>query len=914
MSVAAASGLQQDLLWAKALAEDPEQFHPLHCHLIDVAEVVGAMWRDVFPAALRKTLSNATGLPEPDTARWLAFWAGLHDIGKASPGFQALSTARAEALKAAGLPVGSSSHIHHGVITARVLPDLFARSAPGGHALRPEVVASLALAVGGHHGIFPAVQDVGPAALGGPLWDAARKQVFVSLAEVELVSNLDLPRGLSAQDHRFFMLLAGITSVADWIGSAAEHFPYEPQAPEPSVYASEAAGRAAAALKELGWTQWHPLAETVQFDELLAWATPGDEKPSPRPMQRAVVAEAEKLPAPGLVLIEAPMGEGKTEAAFYLADCWNTRLQQRGCYLALPTQATANAMFRRFVDNYLHPRYEGMVTDVHLLHGQAALSVDYQQLRDLARTYDVDENDTAAASAVVAHEWFAQRKRGLLGPFAVGTIDQALLAALQTKHAFVRLFGLAGKTVILDEVHAFDTYTSTLIDRLLEWLSALDCSVVLLSATLPRARREHLLRAYAGKNVEVPHVAYPRVTTICAGEATAVTFDCAAKEMALRWVPGEAQALATRIREATPDGGCVAVVCNTVRRAQELYRALREEFDGTATEVDLFHARYPFFERDRREKRAIQRFGKGGDRPKSAVLVATQVIEQSLDVDFDLMVTELAPIDLVLQRSGRMHRHNIPRPPGLAEPCLWVMEPGRREDGQPEFGHDAYVYGEYLLLKTWCALQGRESIGVPEDVEDLIERVYSDEEPDLGPELMGRLREAAVRAAEKREKLNYEAKTRLLQAPSFDDDFPFFPHGDPHEEDDPTVHRAFQALTRYSDTPSISVVCLRDGDAGDQTAWLETAAGRLAISLDQKPDDDAMNKLMEQSVNLSGAAARYFIGQDAPAGWRQAPMLRFMRAAVFNDEGVIEAGSITLRLDEELGIVVVRGDTEGGSV
>src|SRR5207248_6281763 len=123
------------------------------------------------------------------------------------------------------------------------------------------------------------------------------------------------------------------------------------------------------------------------------------------------------------------------------------------------------------------------------------LNPRFERLRYAAWVYDEEKRP----SAVVAEEWFARnKKQALLAPFGVGTIDQALLAVLQTRHVFVRLFGLAGKCVVLDEVHAYDAYMTTLMERLLRWLAALGCPVMLLSATLPRDKRVKLLRAYAG--------------------------------------------------------------------------------------------------------------------------------------------------------------------------------------------------------------------------------------------------------------------------------------------------------------------------------------------------------------------------------------------------------------------------------
>ena len=209
----------------------------------------------------------------------------------------------------------------------------------------------------------------------------------------------------------------------------------------------------------------------------------------------------------------------------------------------------------------------------------------------------------------------------------MGTVDQGLLAALEAKHVFVRLFGLAQKVVVIDEVHAYDTYMSTLLGRLLEWLGALGTSVVLLSATLPRKRRALLARAYAeGAQWPEPVLehegAYPCLTWASGeglGAVALPTSPWATKNLAIRWAASadDDDALADALERALADRGCAAVICNTVARAQRVYGALRARFPGVgdddgAPQVDLLHARFLVEERERRERRVQRRFGKPG--------------------------------------------------------------------------------------------------------------------------------------------------------------------------------------------------------------------------------------------------------------------------------------------------------------
>jgi len=626
-------------------------------------------------------------------------------------------------------------------------------------------------------------------------------------------------------------------------------------------------------------------------------------------MQDAVVQLADELHAPGFVLIEAPTGEGKTEAAFYLADHWNRALGQRGCYVAMPTQATANAMLGRFQD-YLQAAYPDQTVNLHLLHGQAALSDEYQQLQHIRQVHDDDES---GAGEVVARGWFTYRKRGLLGPFAVGTVDQALLAVLRTKHVFVRLFGLANKTVILDEVHAYDTYTSTVLDRLLEWLAALGSSVILLSATLPSHRRAELLAAYGGKQAQPDEPRYPCITWTCEGTDGAATFEVERRApLALSWVDADLDALSCRLKDALTDGGCAACICNTVKQAQATYLALKDTLAGSDIELDLFHARFPFAERHQREQRTVSQFGKDDDaqRPKKAILVATQVIEQSLDIDFDLMVSEVAPVDLLIQRAGRLHRHaHHERPQGLATPTLWLMRPPEDDTGLPDFGLSAYVYSEYVLLRTWLQLSRRESILVPDDVSPLIEAVYTQEceTAGLSSEFQARMSRAWVEQQERTDKLTLLAKGSILKRPRTRVPLSDMTWMKLADDEDPRIHPQLQAMTRWSDRPSIIVVFLY-GSAED--CYLD-AGHTQPITLQHEPDLEEAKTLVERSVSLGGRQLHEYFLDAEVAGWRKNALLRHLRVGYLDADGKCPGDGFVITVDPELGVIVEYTDTGG---
>jgi CRISPR-associated endonuclease/helicase Cas3 len=931
-------------LWGKlgpsASAPAPTPYHPLLCHLIDVAAVAEAMWDAVLPLSGRRWLAAALGLDgQEDGARaWVSAIAGLHDLGKACPAFQLRPEAKSiiglysdlprlkDDLKARDAP--------HGIVTARELPEVLV-----GLGLSVPIARRLSVVTGGHHGTFPRSVDIyrlNGDAVGKGAWSRARRDLAQLFTEV---LNVRAHRPPVAAGVESATALAGLISVADWIGSNRAIFNYigTDKAPplDPAAYLAEARAKARAALDTLGWLGAAAPSEPRTFAALFPEI--GDQ---PRPLQQAAIALAGSLTSAGIAIVEAPMGEGKTEAALHLADAWSVALGTRGLYVALPTQATSNQMFGR-VRHFLEGRFPGEWVQLHLLHGHAALSAELEllQKRDRERRFDGDAIVTspddadpqgAAGGGAAAAEWFTYRKRGLLAPFGVGTVDQALLAALQTKHGFVRLFGLTRKVVIVDEVHAYDAYMSTLLERLLEWLGALGSPVLLLSATLPRSRRERLLDAYRrgqgppATSISLPPAPYPRITWATADAAGAETFETSPsmrRTLRLERIAREPDGatgdftLGGTLRELLANGGCAAVICNTVGRAQAVYRRLKEYFpapdagDGYP-ELDLFHARYRYKDRMEREERALRRFGKpaadgeASHRPRRAVLVATQVVEQSLDLDFDLMVTDLAPVDLVLQRAGRLWRHQrAHRPVPFTEPTLLVAMPAEKGNG-PEFeSGDVSVYDEHILLRSWLALRGRETVAIPDDVEDLIEQVYDDRGcPDDAVELLRRRwnttwNKRQEQIAEERE----EARKRWLKPPTFGGSLGELTTA-ALDDDSPDAPKAFQALTRLV-PPSVTAVCLYEQSHG----LTFDRAGTEPISLDRRPDLATTRRLLEHSLSISNQRVVHALLESAPpTAWRRSGLLRSVRVLRMPQGAALALGRESLWLDADEGLRIER--------
>ncbi|NLX22436.1 MAG: CRISPR-associated helicase Cas3' [Phycisphaerae bacterium] len=885
------------ILWAKSDPKNDQTFHPLLCHLIDTAAVAGQLWTKVLREPCRHRVAAALGLTDQRAQLWTAFWAGSHDLGKACPVFQAMRPQAARSLQEIGFdfPVGSKAR--HGQVSCRVLQDLLCDPQ-----IAPPVTSALArrlaTTVGGHHGLFPQTIDVDRLAsstLGNSAWMAVRRQVLRLLAQAVGVVELPAANDPPENDHASLMFLAGLTAVADWIASNTDFFPAVGETWDPVSYPDQAADRAKDALETLGWVGWQPEAsEPLSFAELFPRIA------EPRPLQDLAAAQAATLDGPGLVLIEAPMGEGKTEAALFLADHWTHAAEQKGLYVALPTLATSNQMFQR-VQTFLSGRYPSERINLHLLHGHAMLSDRYEAMR-LAALYD--DEPGAVAAAVVAESWFAQnKKQALLAPFGVGTIDQVLLAVLQTKHVFVRLFGLAGKTVILDEVHAYDTYMSTILERLLEWLAALGCSVILLSATLPATRRRRLLETFVGNPLNVTEAQYPRMTIVRDGAVQSLPIAIAEDrrmELNLEWTKGDD--LPERLRIALADGGCAAVIHNTVNAAQETYLRLQKALGDCGIEVELFHARFPFGRRDQIEERVLHRYGKPGEasRPRAAVLVATQVIEQSLDLDFDLMVSDLAPVDLVLQRAGRLHRHRRTRPERLIRPRLWLLRPDENKDGIPDFGPSKYVYAQYILLRSQLALLDRSSIRLPDDLEPLVEAVYNpDSAVDVPPSWQEALQESLAAMRQQDRDHRHQADCLVLRSPTCEDDILQDFCGQ-LEEDNPETHHSLQAATRLTE-PSVTLICLYQ--VLDQVCL--DFEGNEPTDLDQPPSLPQAKRLLQNAVTLTHpACVKHFVAQSPPPAWQKSALLRFHRPVLLDAAGTACFGNYRLVVHSDLGVMI----------
>lgn len=629
---------------------------------------------------------------------------------------------------------------------------------------------SFSIIAGGHHGVPPTFEDIRQLNVHPDLlrtvgcestWRGVQNEILGGCAVMcgvddRLDAWRDVKLSQSAQ-----AALTGLVIVADWIASNSDLFPYFPEASG----ASETE-RVKAAWQNLALpAPWRPIETTADVAELFSarFDLPADA--SIRPVQERAVAVARGMSTPGLMVIEAPMGEGKTEAALAVAEVFAPRSGAGGVFVALPTMATGNAMFPRML-RWLRrvPDARGTaLRSVMLAHSKAALNDEFGELvkagRRAVASVDVDgdeaewrpRGDRAASSAeLVAHQWLHGRKKAMLSSFVVGTVDQLLFMGLKSRHLALRHLALAGKVVIIDEAHAYDTYMNSYLDRVLSWLGAYGVPVVVLSATLPAERRRELAEAYLGKaSSELAKVqeaeGYPLLTAVEPGKPPVVEEVLPSgrrTDVHVERLGDGLDELAERLEHELADGGCALVVRNTVGRVLDTAQFLRERLPGVG--VTVAHARFVDLDRTRRDSELLDLFGPpdkcAGRRPAKHIVVASQVAEQSLDIDFDLLVTDLCPIDLLLQRMGRLHRHQrgngqCERPERLrVARCLITGADWDAVPAEPVKGSQR-VYRLYALLRAAAALEPYLSDGsvvrLPEDISRLVQSAYGTER--LGP-------------------------------------------------------------------------------------------------------------------------------------------------------------------------------------
>jgi len=668
--------------WPGKSADNAGHEHPAACHMLEVAAVAERL---ILPFAIDPAARDA-----------LILLTALHDLGKINADFRSM------------LRGGASQGNSHWRLSELWLirnDDLLAAQLGGTRFRRYPLYAATA----GHHGrpsdwnpdmtrpdAAQAFRRAGPEAAAD-----ARAMIALFLA---LWPEASLDAVDAEQIRRWSWWLPGLVSAADWIGSNRDWFSSRQAPADLAAYLDSARIAAGRAIEAAGLA-----GVTVGTAPLFDFA--------PRPMQ-AACAGIDLPEGPMLAVIEDETGAGKTEAAMILAQRMMRAGKGRGLYVALPTMATSDAMFARAAGTV--GRMFVSPPTLTLAHGRAALS---QAFRDLVPGSDNAPEDVSCTP------WLADgRRRALLADVGVGTIDQALLAALPTRFHTLRHFALSSKILIVDEVHELgEPYIDAVLARLLQLHRQAGGSAILITATLPLRQRERLMAIYGAAPASR---AYPALS-IAGGASHTDLPDATGPRgpVAVNRLASAGDAVALLAGAARAGAACVWVR-NAVDDAIAAVQALR----GAGVPADLLHARFALADRKRIEGAMLERFGKDGQGREGRVLVGTQVLESSLDLDFDVMVSDLAPMAALIQRAGRLWRHMDRRPAGgrpVPAPVLQVVAPDPQVAVDAHWlrrvlDRGAFVYPLPLQWRTADVLFGEGRIVAPSGLRGLIEAAHAD--------------------------------------------------------------------------------------------------------------------------------------------------------------------------------------------
>jgi CRISPR-associated endonuclease/helicase Cas3 len=708
-----------NVIASKSDREDPGKWLPFKVHSLDTAGIMRLLFLKWIPDSLRKYIAFSLNMScnfekSADKAcDFCVFAALLHDIGKLTAAFQMKMVnidGYFELMSRLGFnfdKIYDADKSPHNIAGEAILLD---------YGFPKEFSA----VIGSHHGkpVHNADDQIknyasnyfGYNSKNEEQWRVLWKEwinfsfKFCGFGSVEKVPKPDV---------KVQMILSGLLVMSDWIASNTEYFPLA-DVDGDIISESECKERVHLAWKKLSL----PMCWSVDWSSCNIesdWFKDRFGYDKPNPVQSAIIDTVSLVQQPGIYILEAQMGTGKTEAALAASEVLAGKFGFGGIYFGLPTQATANGLFGR-VKNFVECQNDGEKHTIRLAHGMTDLNEEYMALFHGKAADSGDE-------CVIVHEWFEGRKQALLSDFVVATVDQFLLASLKQKHTMLRHLGLSSKIVIIDECHTYDAYMNVYLDSTLRWMGAYKVPVIILSATLPPKRRNELISAYLNtKNVNVSNNnEYPLLTWTSGNEINFLKIHTNDTSKEIYVTKLNESDFTECLSDRLSSGGCAAVVVNTVAYAQKLYSMVSDAMPNN--EVICFHSRFVSSDRAEIERNIIKRLGKnsGQSDRNGLIVIGTQVIEQSLDIDFDFMVTELCPMDLLLQRSGRLHRHNgRVRPQKLQKAEIAILEPIEEKSDK--------IYNRWILMQTQKFLPDK--LEIPECIPYLVSKVYGEPESD----------------------------------------------------------------------------------------------------------------------------------------------------------------------------------------
>ncbi|WP_321430715.1 CRISPR-associated helicase/endonuclease Cas3 [uncultured Methanolobus sp.] len=721
--------------WGKA---EESSWHPLPYHCMDVAAVADQWWKN--SSSIRHSFSHETGLSEEEAHAWMMFFIALHDLGKFDVRFQmkVLDLAKDSYNSNLSKNVRTKDYFHGDegykwfVLESA---DLYFKDVDY---KKQRWLQNWFASVAGHHGSIPTNAEPNLP----PFVDESitSKDCLARQNWIHGLNHIFLePAGITFDDiptKNPPVLLAGFCSVCDWLGSNREYFEFQQNASSLEEYFSSRKEKALKALSDFGL-----LAHIYTIGGMKALYP----NYTPQNIQTLI----DRLPVEqSLIIIEADTGSGKTEAALAYASKLLADSLADSIVFALPTQATANAMLERLEN--VSDKIFGSNDNIILAHGKRDSNAHFRKMIERHKQSVSPQGDLEAGAQ--CSEWLSSsRKRAFLGQIAVTTVDQVMLSAIRPlKHFFVRSFGIGKGVLIIDEVHAYDAYMYGILEAVIKQQKQAGGSVILLSATLPAYQKQSLCSAW-GTNAAIDEKEYPLILQATDNDVHSFaleTRDCVQDKIVEieLWKTDDcsiAKDQLERIVKAAEEGAKIGIVCNLVDDAQRYAHLLGEI---TYVPVDIFHSRYRYCDRMNKEKAVLDNYDKNSS-DQGRILVGTQVIEQSLDIDFDWMISFICPIDLLFQRMGRLHRHLKQRPESYNKPLCTVVMPNigdvdLMEDPKKIYGLHNYVYkNTRVLWRTQCLLEQNDKIHFPEAYRDWIEQVYDKERWDNEPESLTKAHE-----------------------------------------------------------------------------------------------------------------------------------------------------------------------------
>lgn len=892
------------------LAKSGDEHGPMSLvqHMVDSSAVATYLWDSWLSQQIKDFLGHSTKLSPEQIRSLTVFLVSSHDIGKISnPFLRKLRSPETNApllypLENAGIPIPDLTpdeeiaSLAHPLYSRELLKRWLKRNG-----LKAPVALSLTQTVEAHHGwLTTAGWKAATTFVNNypPEWQSAVNEILDTLAATAHVQPaLDELGGKPPTTA--IQIITGFTVMCDWLASNTDFFPLRFSGAQSDRIKHGMAKASFDLRTEFKHFSENPAQIAENYRASFAW--PGSA--TPRPVQFAI---AELLnsesPGPALLIVEAPTGEGKTEGALQAALLFAQHNRASGAILAAPTMATANGLFKRFSRWVENITENSAVSSLYLAHSKNRLNKDYRKLR----YRDIGE-DCADHGTVIATDWLSGRKNGLLSNFVVGTTDQVLMMALQIRHSMLRHLALAGKVVIFDEVHAYSTYTNEYLAETLRWLAAYGVPVILLSATLPTGRKKELVTAYGGqidaKNLTLDGVGYPLLTLVTeegvSEQAVAPRPDDMHAKVEI--IDDSVEELTQVVTELCSDGGVVLVICNTIKRAQEAFAALDPTFPG---EVRLHHSAFTSLDRARHEEELLNELGPASyrkhGRPPLRIVCGTQTLEQSLDIDADALITDIAPMDLIIQRAGRLHRHQRPdsdRPEKLRDARIYIRgveetTPVPKWDSGTE-----YIYDDALLLTTYQLLYTEmvgEGFRRPSDVPQLVQRAYDLDADHSFPEAWAARWEKSKTSSRSKDDSD-KSRSKVFRIPSPDETekrldslFEILVHDRSEEEIKAT------ASVRDAEN-SIEVIPIVDGEYGYRPLPIPGNEQSECVVEDTTiPNFDTAFQLAASTVRLPTMFTRSdkvwdrtvdALEDQTPEGWKDHYLLR---------------GQVALRLDQNL--------------